>query len=207
MTEPSKNDFTIVQGTTVRLRDFEGQFQAQPTWCWAATAASVHRYMMNYKEKKIAPTRIRSLSQCYFVDRQKGGRTCRKNRLNQLTDQTLNCQILGCSIRDQVETGYPEDALQDPNVDVHRLTLEQPITFTAIRREIDLGLPIIIRLANPDITFHIVTITGYDTSLPGLFLWDPVRGERYLSINGLQKRLGRWTHTILTKFCDGSREV
>ncbi len=202
----SETSFTTRNGNAIRLRQFQGQYQAQPTWCWAATAASVHAFILTSVESlQNSRTKIHARPQCYFVDWQKGGRTCRARRFDVDCGfglpgtERLNCHDLGCSIKDQVETGFPELALLDPSVGLHFQTDERCASFSLIQQEIDRGFPVIIRVQTGAMMHHIVTIIGYDPTIPAFTIWDPARGELAISVNALQKHYGRWTHTIFVR--------
>lgn len=94
-------------------------------------------------------------------------------------------------------------ALDDDTVKIWRDTLERPVGFSFVRDQIDHALPVVIRVATSGIMHHIVTIIGYDLSVPAYIIWDPAFGERRVSVNGLQAALGPWTHTILLNFYTG----
>lgn len=101
MSDVAEPIFVETTGTITRLCGFDGQFQAQSTWCWAATASSVHHYMMNVLRTILSSQHAFSFRpQCYFVNRQHSGRTCRDNIHLLFPPRAENCQERGCSVRD-----------------------------------------------------------------------------------------------------------
>lgn len=205
MSDPA---FLYSDGTTVRLLHFEGQRQAQGTWCWAAVASSIELFFL--RKNRMSSGGV-AHPQCYFVSRQHRRFTCRDGNHAGFRDvNRLDCKTSGCSLRGNDETGrldaaiaYVDTPPKSPTGLYHDGFFERarpyPVAFDEIKTEIDKGEPMIIRVARPDRTFHLMVIVGYDDSLPGVILWDPAYGERMTSYNRMQIALGTWTHTLWTQ--------
>jgi hypothetical protein len=181
MSDASAIELTVATGDHVRLNGFHGYRQALRTWCWAATAASISRYY-----RKILGYQT-SIPQCYFVTLQHPGPSCRRHFDGNLFRRfdaidpvdavdrvdTIDCASNGCAIDDQPELGRARAALDNPGLKVFHNTFNHPISFMKIRQQIDRGYPIAIRLRNFNGTHHLLTIYGYNASVPSLIIWDP----------------------------------
>jgi hypothetical protein len=194
---PTKaNRFIDVSGTRVELAGFVGYLQAQDTWCWAAVAASIQRYYV--------ATRTDSTTahpQCFFVRKQHPGPACRRQRDRGTTypfDEN-DCRRNGCSVRDQSEIGQAQIAFNQPGLQAFDGIIPGAVGLDVLQTEIKDGQPVAIRLRSSVILHHLVVVIGYDLAVPSLILWDPAFGKRTVGLNGLQRRLGQWTHTIFTK--------
>ncbi len=194
-TERPTNRLIMQTGTRVELAGFVGYLQAQDTWCWAAVAASVQRY---YAPR--IPTE-KAHPQCFFVSRQHPGPACRRKRDSGKTypfDEN-DCRRNGCSVRDQSEIGQAQIAFNQPGLQVFDGIIPGAVGLDVLQTEIQKGQPVAIRLRSSLILHHLVVVTGYDLAVPSLILWDPAFGKRTVGLNGLQRKLGQWTHTIFTK--------
>lgn len=199
-------------GTTVRLKHFKGQRQAQETWCWAALASSItHYFVTKNPEVNTREPKIVAQPQCFFVHRQHGRNTCRDGQYSGSEEfSRFDCRLQGCSTTGWDESGRLDAAIafvdEPPSAETglyHRRFFEKararPMEFDEIKCEIDKGEPIVIRVERFDGTFHLMAIFGYDDSLPGVVLWDPAYGERVVPYNRMQVALGTWTHTLWTQ--------
>ena len=111
----------------------------------------------------------------------------------------IDCFENGCSIHDNPEIGRARAALDDDTIQVFGDILDRPIEWDMICNEINNDRPIIIRTKNADASYHLLAIIGYDSDVPSIALWDPAMGIRIESYNALQRRVGVWTHTVLTQ--------
>lgn len=190
-----EKDPSSIRPTRDALEGFRGYYQAQGTWCWAAVASSVVRY---YREQQ---GQTRSYPQCYFVGLQHPGPACRhsKSKDSPHPHGEIDCFENGCSIHDNPEIGRARAALDDDTIQVFGDILDRPIEWDMICNEINHDRPIIIRTKNADVSYHLLAIIGYDSDVPSIALWDPAMGIRIESYNALQRRVGVWTHTVLTQ--------
>lgn len=175
-------------GPFTRLRGFDGQIQAQDTWCWAAAAASIDSFFNSTEASVGAGAAQCSLIQLYF-----GREPCKANRYEG------NCEANGCSISHGNETGRLGSALDDfPNDRLARVE-PRPIPFSICRQEIDAGRPFAVRVEQIEAIFHTVVVIGYNPDIPSLLVWDPGQGYLKVNYNSWTAQCGRWTHTYFTE--------
>lgn len=200
-----RSELCTVKGTSVRLAKFEGQYQAQATWCWAAAAASIRRYYTKINAEHDCGSR-----QCFYVHFAFGRKACRSGlHFTPRQENEPDCDNRGCSTEagdesarlDLALMGIKDAPLGSPSRDFtqyYEKSIPRPVSFQQIVDEIDHGDPMAIRIERAGDIFHLVVIIGYDSAVPALIIWDPTFGERLISYNQVQLRLGTWTHTIWT---------
>lgn len=163
-----------------KLLNFNQQYQRQSQWCWAAVACSISKYYF----------RRSRWTQCHIV--------CNELSDTRCCDKTL---VPSCnrpwSLRLALErTGNYFNQIYSP------------ISFSAVKRQIDLNNVIGVRIAWTNGTGHFVTLSGY-WELLGVnyyYIEDPRKGSprnRLISEDALRRNYltnGVWTDTYLTKF-------
>ena len=179
----------------VELSGFVGQFQARPTWCWAAVAASIHDF---------PPVRDSGApySQCAFVRAGLGVATgpCRVNRYQGA------CAANGCAATGYDVPGNLPGALSwagigcDPprpyphGDDVAGLAALHADIRDAIRIR---KRPVVLNIeyaAPGGAVDHFLVVRGTDGDAAYL-IWDPARGERRLTVPQILQE-SRWLFTI-----------
>jgi hypothetical protein len=156
---------------------FPMQLQLQSQWCWAATSVSVSSY---YDSQA-------GWTQCAMVNAQKGLTTCCEDGSSEPcnTPNVLSGPLRRADVLDRKEQGS--------------------VDYEAVRREIDAGRPLGVRVEWGDThTGHFIVIEGYQRSGDErVAVEDPFAGPFDLSFatltEGLYQGTGFWTHTYFTR--------
>ena len=157
--------------------NFAMQAQLQSQWCWAATSVSVS----SYYDSGAAWT------QCSMVNAEKGLTTCCEDGSSEPCNapNVLSAPLRRADVLDRMQQGS--------------------VDYDVIRREIDAGRPVGLRLEWSDTnTGHFVVIEGCQSSGDErVALEDPLAGAFDLPFTtlteGLYQGTGTWTHTYLTR--------
>lgn len=166
-----------IAGRRVRSRqlDFTMQAQTESNWCWAATATSVSHFY-----------RVRSRwTQCRVADAEL-----------QRTDCCGSPTAGPCNV-----PWYLDRALTRTR---NLVRVTGPVSFSAVRAEIDAGRPVGARVGWSGGGGHFTCIYGYSTVLGQAFLDvdDPIHGTSHLTVADFStdyQGSGTWTHTYFTK--------
>jgi len=172
----------------LELLDLEIQRQRHSEWCWAAVSTSVELFFDPSSK----------LEQCRVVSRELHKACCRQ--LDR--DQVKTCNIPETLDGPLSKLGWLK---KGPN--------SGPMSFEAIRREIDEGRPVGVRIqwrADGKLTGgHFIVIAGYrvtEAGVPFLFLRDPFFPASQMTYKSFCDRNGGyhdgegiWTHHYLLR--------
>jgi Peptidase_C39 like family len=157
--------------------NFAMQHQRQDFWCWAATSVSVSVY---YDPRA-------DWTQCAMVNAEKELTTCCEDGATRACDapNKLSTPLRRADVLDRMHEGA--------------------VDYDVIRREIDAGRPVGVRVEWGDTdTGHFIVIEGYQSSgEEGLAVEDPQKGPSDVDFTTLTKGFyngdGAWTHTYFTR--------
>jgi Papain-like cysteine protease AvrRpt2 len=151
------------------------QHQLQGNWCWAAVSTSIAHFFGST-----------SWTQCSVVSKEVDDKSCCAN------GSSSKCNV----------PWRLDKALRRVNA-LKRKSDGMPGDLKGVRREIDEGRPVCIRIGWSGGGGHFIAIEGYRDDNASVAVEDPWHGSSDVPLahfrSGRYQGTGRWTHTYYTK--------
>jgi hypothetical protein len=154
--------------------DFDGEWQQQTQWCWAAACASISRYYQDVLHNG------REKPQCEIVQQVIGFR-----------DRDCCADPGACNVQGPMDAGLV-------CVGHFRRLTDGPVPLSEIRTELQAGRPVGVRVILANGAEHIVVIFGCDDNAK-LHVWNPARGYIATDMSNWTAHVGWWQNTCFTQ--------